>query len=97
MESPCFLVASGLRILPCFAGFCRGKLLIFFVANVAYGTHNLLVPGSNPGGPSIRINHFREDFTESRGFDWAWLRLGFGRLRVEAVHSSANCGCKSVP
>jgi hypothetical protein len=53
MESPClFLVASGLRILLRFAGFCRGKLLIFFVINLVNGTHNLLVPGSNPGVPT---------------------------------------------
>ena len=46
------MVAPGLRILLHFAGFCRGTLLTFFVVNVAHGTHNLLVPGSNPGGPT---------------------------------------------
>jgi hypothetical protein len=25
-------------------------------------THNLLVPGSNPGGPTNRINHFQRNF-----------------------------------
>ena len=34
-------------------------------------THNLLVPGSNPGGPTIRINHFRGNFH----WEW-WLQLG---------------------
>jgi hypothetical protein len=46
------LVASGLRILQDFAGICRGKLGISFVFGVRGRTHNLLVPGSNPGGPT---------------------------------------------
>ena len=47
------LVARGLRwlrILQDFAGFCREECWIFFVFRVSGLTHNLLVPGSNPGG-----------------------------------------------
>jgi hypothetical protein len=46
------LVASGLRILQDFAGICRGSLGIFFVLGVRGRTHNLLVLGSNPSGPT---------------------------------------------
>jgi hypothetical protein len=53
-NSPCFVVAPGLRILLRFAGFCRANLLIIFVINSQTWTHNLLVPGSNPGGPTTR-------------------------------------------
>jgi hypothetical protein len=56
------LVASGLRVLQDFAGICRGKLGISFVFGVRGRTHNLLVPGSNPGGPTNQINHFRRNF-----------------------------------
>src|SRR5215472_9396536 len=47
-----FLVASRIRILLRLAGFCRHKLLIFFDLTIRLQTHNLLVPGSNPGGPT---------------------------------------------
>ena len=55
-----FLVARGLRILPDFAGFCQAKSFIFFVCNGCCRTHNLLVPGSNPGGPTTREGLFFE-------------------------------------
>jgi len=49
----CLLFAArGLRILQAFTGFCRAKPLIFFVCSTRFRTHSLLVPGSNPGGPT---------------------------------------------
>src|SRR5438445_13410397 len=47
-----FVVARGLRILQDFAGFCRRNSCIFFICSRRFRTHNLLVPGSNPGGPT---------------------------------------------
>src|SRR5215831_1285989 len=84
VESPSFLVASGLRILLRFAGFCRDKLLIFFVVKVADGTHNLLVPGLNPGGPTNEINNFRSNLALSNSLFSLWLRLDCGPLRCPA-------------
>ena len=52
MELPCGFVASGLRTLLRFARFCRRMLSIFIAFSASSGTHNLLVPGSNPGGPT---------------------------------------------
>jgi len=49
------LVASGLRIFQDFAGLCRNLQReggYLFVCRVREGAHKLLVPGSNPGGPT---------------------------------------------
>jgi hypothetical protein len=50
-------------------------------------THNLLVPGSNPGGPTNQINDFRGDLVPAVG---CWLRGGCILLRrcfaVEAIN-----------
>jgi hypothetical protein len=59
-----FLVASGLRILFRFAGFCLRKLSIFFVVNVDNGTHNLLLPGS--GTPHAIVSRRSLDTADSR-------------------------------
>jgi hypothetical protein len=74
------LVASGLRILQDFAGICRWKWGIFFVFGVRERTHNLLVPGSNPGAPTIL--QYSRIFLSSRtdlaarlcwaSLDWTW-------------------------
>src|SRR5215469_13128506 len=80
-----------------FAGFCRGKLLIFFVVNVANGTHNLLVPGSNPGGPTVRINHFRWKSRRESRLHLARFASVVHRGDSRILHSCAASGCKSVP
>ena len=46
------LVASRLRVLPEFAGTCRLSLLIFFRISGLGTTHNSLVAGSSPAGPT---------------------------------------------
>ena len=66
------LVARGLRILQDFAGFCRGKCWIFFVFRVSGLTHNLLVLGSNPSGPTKNLRVVNQ-FRRTRPFDAAFL------------------------
>jgi len=45
-----FLVARGLRILPEFAAFCRGRLLKCFVFRVSFGTLDQHIGVRIPGG-----------------------------------------------
>jgi hypothetical protein len=55
------LVARGVRILQDFAGLCRGKCQIFFVFRVSGLTHNMLVVGSSPTGPTSVSEFSRAD------------------------------------
>jgi len=53
-DASLFLCASCVRILPGFAAIYRAILLIFFVISGLRRTHNPLVGGSNPSGPTIK-------------------------------------------
>ena len=74
-----------LRILLRFAGFCRRKLLILFVVSVAKGTHNLLVSGSNPGGPPVE-SITSGDLGGNDGCTWPWLRRAACRGGSQTLH-----------
>jgi hypothetical protein len=50
-----FLVARGLRILQDFAGICSGNGFILLIFGRCVVTHNLLVVGSSPTGPTISL------------------------------------------
>ena len=53
-----FLVARGLRILQDFAGICRAILLNLCRNSGGLATHNLLVVGSSPTGPTTVFEVF---------------------------------------
>jgi len=62
---PFCLVAPGLRFLPCFAVFCRGKCLIFFRFSVGRKTHNPKAVGSILPAGTASVNYFFISLTYS--------------------------------
>jgi hypothetical protein len=72
-------VAPRLQFLPDFSLLCRAKGLIFFRPNRLRRTHNPLVPGSNPGGPTSVFKKLRSINVQ---VDFFRLRLGCRRLRI---------------
>src|SRR5215472_974251 len=77
-------LASGLRTLPDLFGTCRVKCFIFLISFLSGRTHNPLVPGSSPGGPTNHFDSLRPIF----GFD---LRVHLRRTPPRRAAAVVRC------